>query len=60
MTKKDFEMIAKVLRDSKPDCCEAEEREQWSDVVFNFMKCLQKTNPRFDWKRFLAACGMDH
>jgi len=44
MTKKDFELIARVFRE-----CIVATPEDMADV-------LQETNPRFDRVRFLKAC----
>lgn len=53
MTKKDFELIAKVIRnhinyinDAVPNLAQEITEE------------LQKTNPRFDRERFLKACNV--
>lgn len=53
MSRKDFEMIARVVRYFRsrnlvvPGLGEA------------FADELEKTNPRFDRQRFLKACGVD-
>lgn len=46
MTKKDFEAIAAAIAHSK----------DMSDVRINIAAYCAQTNPRFDIKRFLAAC----
>jgi hypothetical protein len=57
MTKKDYVLIAKVLKDSS-------ELERIEPVVFKlvckrFSKVLANENPRFDRGRFLTACGVE-
>ena len=57
MSKKDFELIARVLRamrqryDADPMC-----RGVVDDVAVAFGDVLLTTNPRFDRSRFMAAC----
>lgn len=52
MSKKDFEMIARVLRDPTLHLPEAKRRA----VASRFADELRATNPRFDRSRFVAAC----
>ena len=53
MSRKDFELIAKVLRESKdvlpPALLEV--------IAERFACALATTNGRFDWQRFVRACG---
>ncbi len=62
MTKQDFELIARTVRDereaamrgvvlSAKDAC-----DQMADA---FARRLASTNPRFDRARFLRACGVE-
>jgi hypothetical protein len=53
MTKKDFELIAAVLR---ANSTETVVRER---VALDFADELAATNPRFDRARFLRACGVE-
>ena len=48
MTRKDFQLIASVLKDAKTD--------QFQNLLF--VEALKRTNERFDIDRFLEAC--DH
>jgi hypothetical protein len=48
MTRKDFQIIADVLKAAKTD--------QFQNLLF--VEALSRTNDRFDSKRFLKAC--DH
>lgn len=52
MSKKDFELIARILRGLPVDCYGTEQ------VAERFAEELQRTNPRFDAARFLTACGV--
>ena len=54
MTKKDFELIARIL--ASPYC--AEDQIAVRAVAYRFADALATTNPRFDRARFLAACGV--
>ena len=53
MTRKDFELIAKAIRDQRdqpvPDPLDA--------LAYRLASALFNTNPRFDRERFLKACG---
>lgn len=56
MTKKDFELLARALRDCRPLPLHLERMKQ-HDYVIRFMaNALATTNPRFDRERFLNAC----
>lgn len=70
MTRKDFELIAEVLRvaivDIKDDTRAKLFREHDGHMALegaervarDFSSCLARTNPRFDRERFLKACGV--
>ena len=58
MSKKDFELIAQVLSDTKPSVGGGA-RDQWDWVVVDFAGMLTNTNPNFDRDRFYAACGYE-
>lgn len=60
MTKKDFELIARVLARAKPvirDENDAPAGREWEYIVYQFVWELVLTNPRFDAVRFIKACG---
>jgi hypothetical protein len=61
MTKKDFELIARALRDARPggNVARAEPNVmmQWTATVMRISAALMDTNPRFDAERFRKACG---
>ena len=61
MTKKDYELIAKVLNMQKPASKEKAPylHFQWKTIVAQFSLELKKSNPRFDRSRFLKACEID-
>lgn len=52
MTKKDYELIASILRNAKTGNWQI---EYTIDV---FAKALEGYNPRFDRDKFLTACGI--
>ena len=49
MTRKDFEMIAKVVKT-------IDDEETRNTVALNFGVLLRRTNDRFNLVRFVAAC----
>ena len=58
MTKKDFELIAGVLKALRLDKVEHDQmsvQQLKYVIVDDFAKALAKTNPRFDWKKFIEA-----
>lgn len=55
MTRKDFELIADVMKRTRP--ASAKEREQWMKTVSAMAYSLASTNSRFDHDRFVRACG---
>lgn len=57
MTRKDFEMIAAVIRKLKEE--HGAERVPVSDLISRFTQMCAKTNPNFNYSRFLKACGID-
>lgn len=62
MTRKDFELIADVLRKhraSYPGHWDPNLRRACDDHAKAFADRLALVNPRFDRARFLAACGVD-
>ena len=54
MTRKDYELIAEVLRNSN----EIIDEISMAFLIDNFAKELVLENPRFDRDRFANACGM--
>jgi hypothetical protein len=60
MTRKDFELIADVLRDVRESYADNNVSTQHVDTVAKcFAIRLQGTNPRFDQDRFMRACGVE-
>lgn len=56
MTKKDFELIARVLSATRPDPSESGDAwHAWANTAKAFAAELAKVNPRFDESRFLRA-----
>lgn len=57
MTKKDFELIAGCLRNSRPIISPGDKKyEQWYFTVQVFIQRLLHDNPRFDDATFLKRC----
>ena len=54
MTRKDYELIAKVLRDFVGDGGDVIDRDK---IAYELANALSQDNPRFDRKRFLIASG---
>lgn len=67
MTRKDYELIARVLQYNKAtlpagrgaaffvqDGCYS----KWLTICEDFAEVLEDQNPRFDRERFLKACGV--
>jgi hypothetical protein len=60
MTKRNFELIASVLRSARGDIADGLPAEVVvGRIADNFADELQGTNPRFDRDRFLRACGVE-
>lgn len=69
MTRKDFELIARVLKDSRPAAKELNDdnvkeaaRQHAKNAQVDFVSIafaveLAKQNPRFDKDKFYTACG---
>lgn len=56
MTRKDFELVAGVLRGAKGYMPEL----NWQRLVLVTMEELNQTNPRFDSMKFALACGWEN
>ncbi len=60
VTRKDFEVIAEKLRESRPIgegiTVSDPEAQQWAKDVHAIGEALEKINPRFDFLRFAQAC----
>lgn len=62
MTRKDYELIARAIKASMDGARyrgSDTERNAIREVAKNIAGALQADNPRFDWARFLSACGLD-
>lgn len=53
MTKRDFELIASTIKSA-----ELTDEGGRRRLVVAFVNALEKTNPRFDGRRFMQACGL--
>jgi hypothetical protein len=54
MTRKDYRLIASILKNSLDNIVDDMAHEALSDV---FAEELANTNPRFNREKFLRACG---
>lgn len=61
MTKKDYELIAKVLANAKHKILEKKlnPKQTYFYLVGAFGASLEVTNPRFDLKKFFKACDLE-
>jgi hypothetical protein len=62
MTKKDYELIARVLRDTEAACLRSQWDAVWRDrsrVAIAMADELAAVNPRFKRDVFLRACGVE-
>jgi hypothetical protein len=57
MTKKDFELIAAVLRDARLELSNYPHVIDW--IAKDFARELRGTNANFNKERFLRACGVE-
>jgi hypothetical protein len=66
MSKKDYELIARALKDSKPqsklnanyqDNVYFERMVVWESVINKVAAEMENENPRFNRAKFLQACG---
>ena len=59
MTRKDYIMIAEILRFNRRDFTQGDDGLMLLDILANqFANELQADNPRFDRAKFLDACGV--
>lgn len=62
MERKSFELIAKIIRELKPnipaDPRYAGQVHQWERTAFLFAVEMREQNVPFNRKRFLKACGV--
>ena len=56
-TKKDFEIIAKALKENMPNKEWLNKYQQWSKDIKTIADAFLIINPRFDTGRFISACG---
>lgn len=59
MTRKDFELIADVLRhELEHVACGVDQSDTVNSIAHTFALRLSTTNPNFNRARFLQACGV--
>lgn len=64
MTRKDYERLARALRDSRhlyagDKLVYDSKRLQWLDTLYHIQRALLEDNPRFDHAAFARAAGAD-
>ncbi len=58
MTRKDYVRIARALLDVRPAAANAAALDQWHQTCGALADVLARDNPRFDYMRFIHACGV--
>jgi hypothetical protein len=58
VTRKDYEAIASCIRGEREGWSQPEPRIAVSRIARHLAEIMAADNPRFDRKRFLAACGV--
>jgi hypothetical protein len=62
MTRKDFELIAQGIAEGRAACAYSDDIESQCYAIDNLAKRVAEkiatTNPAFDRRRFLTACGV--
>jgi hypothetical protein len=59
MTRKDFELIARAMAETRPPAGSpftAELREQWEKDILALARMCEAQNPRFNRQKFREAC----
>lgn len=58
MTRLDFELLAKALKETKPPQDHVEEYGQWCWMVEHIVTRIREFNPAFKPQQFRDACGV--
>lgn len=58
MTKKDYELIASILKTTNEWALSLEE-DVYQIICGNFSNRLSREDPKFDYQKFLQACGIE-
>ena len=60
MTRKDYVMLAEILKENRKDFIEGEDGFSLLNILAHqIANGLEADNPRFDRARFLTACGVN-
>ena len=59
MTKKDYELIAKAIKNATADLIISANTETTDNIVWGLALELEKENPKFNRNKFVKACGLD-
>lgn len=58
MTKKDYILLARVMAESRPGKSTTSDMlGNWQSICLKLAAELKNENPRFDYDKFLKACG---
>lgn len=60
MTRKDYTLIAYRLAFVEPEDSEEKAHAAWAQSCSSIARGLEIDNPRFDKRRFLAACQFEY
>jgi len=58
MTHRDFELLARVLKEAAPDG-HSSPNDVWRNIVNGLVREIQYANPRFDSAKFRNACAKE-
>jgi len=57
MTRKDYELIARIIKKHRDDSAMA--KAEFAEMIYSFSECLAYDNVRFNSETFEKACGLD-
>ena len=57
MTRKDYEMIAKIIKKHRDESANA--KAEFAEMIYSFSECLAYDNMRFNSEKFEEACGLN-
>jgi len=57
MTRKDYELIARIIKKHRDDSAMA--KAEFAEMIYSFSECLAYDNMRFNSETFEKACGLD-
>lgn len=57
MTRRDYIKLSAAMKESKPSEPKGAAYHQWVHSITKLADALHYDNPRFDYARFIGACG---